>query len=89
MWSLYVSIAGVVLFGGLAVLFWRRSAMTERDLGKARANREELEHEIRRLRGALLAQGAMVKELGRPDPTPGVLADVLRREAAENEPDAA
>lgn len=89
MWSLYLSIGGVILFGGLAVIFWRRSAATERDLGKARAKRDELEHEIRRLRGALLAQGAMVKELGRPDPTPGVLADVLRGEAADDEPGAA
>ena len=81
-WSLYASIAGVVLFGGLALAFGFSRSKLARKLGEAKGKLNELEHEIRRLRGAMLVQGDMVKELSRPDPTPGVLGDVLRREAA-------
>lgn len=82
MWSLYLSIAGVVLFGGLALTFGFNRSKLAKQLGKVTGEKHALEQEIRRLRGALLVQGEMVKELGKPDPTPGVLADVLRREAA-------
>lgn len=88
-WAIGISLALSSVVGG--VWFW--SAKNARKLaqakGELRGKLDAAEKEIRRLRGALLAQGALVEEMGRPDATPGDLAAVLRREAAGGDPGSA
>lgn len=82
MWALYATAGAVIVTLGIALPLAYHARKVSRQLGKAKGEVDALEKEIRRLRGALIAQGELVAELGKPDATPGVLADVLRREAA-------
>lgn len=83
-WQLALSVSLVAVFGGMWLWSAKNGRRLARECGEWRGRAEAAEREVERLRGALLAQGAMVEEMGRPDATPGDLARVLLGQAARD-----